>query len=136
MYARLKRKLGSRRVTEDEDGTATVEFVLWVPVFFLILALVVDASMIFLSHANMWSVARDATRRISVREMTGAEAQTYVADKLGFLSGAVVVTIDDVGPDVSVNIAAPISEMDMFGILGFVSSQNLNARVTQSLEPM
>ncbi len=49
----------------DEKGAVTIEFVLWVPIFVGLFVLVTDASIIYLTHSEMWSVARDTTRRMT-----------------------------------------------------------------------
>ncbi len=43
----------------DETGAVTIEFVLWVPIFVGLLVFVTDASIIYLTHSDMWSVTRD-----------------------------------------------------------------------------
>ncbi len=43
----------------DEKAAVTIEFVLWVPIFVGLLVFVTDASIIYLTHSEMWSVARD-----------------------------------------------------------------------------
>jgi Flp pilus assembly pilin Flp len=71
------------RFLRDEGGSATIEFVLWVPVFAFILMATVDATILYLHHTEMWNVARDTTRRMaegSILTVSGAEA--YAASAL------------------------------------------------------
>ncbi len=39
-----------RRFIRDQAGTATIEFVLWVPVYVILLVAVTDASILYLTH--------------------------------------------------------------------------------------
>ena len=73
------------RVSEflcDEHGSATIEFVLWVPVYVIILVAVTDASVLYLTHTEMWNTARDSARRISVGAMTAADVPDRAREKL------------------------------------------------------
>jgi Flp pilus assembly protein TadG len=47
------------RFLRDERGSATIEFVLWVPVFMILLVATTDASILYLHHTEMWNVSRD-----------------------------------------------------------------------------
>lgn len=61
----------------DEKGSATIEFVLWIPLFLALLVLVVDVSTIYVTHTEMWNVARDTARRMAKGDMTAAQAKAY-----------------------------------------------------------
>ena len=81
----------------DEKAAVTVEFVLWVPIFVGLLVFVTDASIIYLTHSEMWSVARDTTRRMTTGEITSREqARDYAAAHL-FL-GSRTYVIDPTDP--------------------------------------
>lgn len=62
-----------------EDGTVSVEFALWIPVFFMIFLLVADTSAAFLVRANMWHLASDVSRAVVLGHMTIAEAEAMLA---------------------------------------------------------
>lgn len=68
-----------RRFLRDDKGSATIEFILWVPVIVALLVLVIDATTIFITHAEMWNVARDTARRMAKGDLTEAEAEAYAA---------------------------------------------------------
>lgn len=129
MFTRRKTK------TDGESGGATVEFVLWMPIFILIIGLVIDASMAMLAHARIWDVARDTTRQLSIGEMTAAEAKTY-AETEAKLSGVTpTVLANDSGDDVWVDISLPISAVTPFNVMGLGGRGNIEARVTMVREP-
>ena len=67
----------------DDHGAMTIEFVLWVPFIVALLTTVVDATTLYVTHTEMWNVARDTTRRMaegSILTVSGAEA--YAASAL------------------------------------------------------
>ncbi len=123
----------------DETGAVTIEFILWVPIFVGLLVFVTDASIIYLTHSEMWSVARDTTRRMTTGEITtDAEARDYAAAHL-FL-GSRTYVIDPTDPalaEMNVTIAIGIDGAAIFGfffepILG----ESLVASVTMRKEPL
>ena len=123
----------------NETGAVTIEFVLWVPIFVGLLVFVTDASIIYLTHSEMWSVARDTTRRMTTGEITTrAQARDYAAAHL-FLGNRTYV-IDPTDPaiaDMNVTIAIGLDGAAIFGfffkpILG----KSLVASVTMRKEPL
>ena len=123
----------------DEKAAVTIEFVLWVPIFIGLFVFVTDASIIYLTHSEMWSVARDTTRRMTTGQITtDAEARDYAAAHL-FL-GSRTYVIDPTDPalaDMNITIAIGIDDAAIFGfffkpILG----KSLVASVTMRKEPL
>jgi Flp pilus assembly protein TadG len=49
----------TKRFAKDEKGTATIAFVLWVQMFFLILFFTLDVTLSLVAHSRMWDVARN-----------------------------------------------------------------------------
>lgn len=67
----------------EEDGTASVEFVLWVPIFAVLFALMVDASTIFYGQSQILRVVQDADRHMSLRRFTtDDEVENYIKERL------------------------------------------------------
>jgi Flp pilus assembly protein TadG len=120
-----------------KDGLVSVEFVLWMPVFFLILAFTADACVLYLMQADMWNVARDTARRMATGQLTTtAAAQTYASGQLLYPTKPYTYTITQ-GTDDVVGISIPISSASIFGVLavyGSFSSATLNAQVTMRAE--
>ncbi len=120
-----------------EKGAVTIEFVLWVPVFVSLLVFVTDASIIYLTHSEMWNVARDTTRRMTTEEFTSdAEVRDYASAHL-FLGSRTYVIDPDFGGEMNVTIAIGLDDAAIFGfffepILGNV----LVASVTMRQEPL
>lgn len=70
------------RFLRDETGSVTIEFILWVPVIVALLVLVIDVTTIYITHTEMWNVARDTARRMAKGDLTAAEAEAYAADAM------------------------------------------------------
>jgi hypothetical protein len=122
----------------DETGAVTIEFILWVPIFVGLLVFVTDASIIYLTHSEMWSVARDTTRRMTTRQFTTpAQARDYAAAHLFLGQRTYVIDPDFTKADMSVKIAIGLGDAAVFGfffkpILG----QSLVVDVVMRKEPL
>ena len=123
------------RLTRDERGAATIEFVLWVPVFIFLLIATTDAVVLYLSHTEMWNVSRDIARRVAVGDITEAEAVEEVQKQLFLANGAYTVTTS-VDRDVVVEISTNVGDASVFGVFKKVLDRDLNARVVMLREPV
>lgn len=129
-----------RDFLRDEHGSATIEFCLWIPLFMFFLAATIDASVLYLTHTEMWNIARDTARRITTRELdTPGEASNYARSQLfGDHQWYVNVWIE--GNSALVVIETYIWDASVFGIWsmwggGPPLSRTLKAEVTMRLEP-
>ena len=133
------RQMVGRRLSgfrKDEDGAVSVEFVLWLPVFLVIMVLIVDTTLIYSAEARLWDAARDATRQLSLYQITEDEVEDYIAANAIGLNGDLTVTADDTGPDVWVQITMPMSDVTVFNVFRLMDNPIIAARVTQRAEPI
>ena len=126
-----------RRFLSDECGSATVEFVLWLPVFGILLIVAVDATVLYLQHSEMWNVSRDVARRLAVSDITEEQVANYVADQLFLFSHAyTVATSDPKDLDVQVVIQTRVADASVFGFFEPLLDRYLTAAVTMRREPI
>jgi len=124
-----------QRFSKDEDGAITIAFVLWVPVFVAILALTVDATTLFISQANMWSVARDTSRFMAVGLYSDAEAEAYAAAQLPIWGAQSTIVASRNANFVTINLKVPIGDVAPFNISGIFTDGFLIAELSQRVEP-
>ncbi len=128
------------RVSEflrDEHGSATIEFVLWVPIFVVILVAATDATVLYLHHTEMWNVSRDVARRVAVGDMSETDAATAVQNEMFLYSRAyTVATSDPTDLDVQIMIQTRIADASVFGFFEPVLGRYLTAMVTMRREPI
>jgi Flp pilus assembly protein TadG len=126
-----------RKFLSDECGSATIEFVLWVPVFVVILVATTDATMLYLQQTEMWNVSRDVARRVAVGDITEADAAVAVQDDLYLYSSAyTVATSDPAQLDVTISIQTSVRDASVFGFFEPVLDRYLVATVTMRREPI
>ncbi len=106
----------AKRFFRDEQGTATVETVLWFPFYIAMFTLVVDASMIFHNQTFVTRVIQDGNRAFSVGRLSGTdETQSFIRERLaGISEGADVVTRLDSGI-ISTTVSVPVGDLDAIG---------------------
>jgi Flp pilus assembly protein TadG len=86
----IRRRWSLARWLGAEDGSTTVEAVLWIPFFLLLLALVADASLLFHRQAQMLRAVQDANRAFSTGQFTSpADVQATLLAQYAPLSASV-----------------------------------------------
>ena len=130
----LRRLLG---VLYSEVGTVTVEFMLWMPLVFLVILFAIDVSLIYLKQADMWNVARDQARRMSVSPTYNPTAAQIKQDLFSSLQVATATSAGATTPATNkvVTITIPLCQASLFGVVGcYDNSLTLTARVTMASE--
>jgi len=122
-----------RRFSRNDDGNATVEFVLWLPLIMGILVGAFDLNVIMATQSNMWDVARDTARRVSTGELNSTTAQTYALAKLTYMGFDYGVDVT-VGDDVVVAVDTYLSNVAVLGSMGGLNSYHVTAAVTMRVE--
>jgi hypothetical protein len=119
--------------------------VLWLPITVALLIIIIDASMLYLTHTEMWNVARDTARRMTTGTLATEDlAEVYAKDQLNlyraFDSGYNVVAQRD--PDTAMTVVITLSLSDASIITSYFGLDLLKilpgtmaARVVMRSEP-
>lgn len=121
----------------DQKGAVTIEFTLFVPLFVMLMVFFADASIIYLTHSEMYNVARDTARRMSTEQLTTeAEVETYAAKHLHLGQRTYLIDPDFEG-DMRVRVMLPIGEAAIFGAwFKAIIGNYLIASATMRREPL
>ena len=118
-----------------EEGTASVEAVLWLPLFFLTLGIITDATMIFHGYTQALRVMQDANRSLSVGRIgTTAEAESFIEAALAPLSGAAAATSSTDGGIVTTVVTLPAADLQILGVLSQFNTLTLTLRAQHMVE--
>jgi len=100
------------RFFSDTHGTATVEAVLWLPIFMFILALVTDAALIYSSQSQAMRIVQDANRSMSVGRLRSIEdTEAFILLHLATISpNASVETVVNDGVIIS-HVEMPVTDL-------------------------
>lgn len=127
MVGKADNKYGKiRAFLRQEGGSSTIEFVLWMPLVVLILLLIVDSSMLFMSRTHAIRVLQDTNRLYSVGQFTGSpveritKAQTYALSRLQGLSPSATVTTAENQRVVRTRATLETAEIAQIGFLGLM----------------
>lgn len=130
---RMSRRI--RRFTGRDDGTATVEAVLWFPIFILIFGLMVDAAMIFHGQAKVLRVIQDGNRNYSIgRLTTNEETQTYVQQTLAGIDIEATVTTTNVAGVATTTVRVPAAQLQILGYFSALQSLEIEVSSDHMLE--
>lgn len=72
---------------KDESGSATIESVIWLPIFVWILALIINVSMVVFEKNQAYRVIQNANRILSTGQMQSeAEAEAYIRENIAHIA--------------------------------------------------
>lgn len=117
------------RFRDDEDGSATVESLFWLPLFMFVLVLITDVSFIFFGKAQALRVIQDGNRALSVGRFNDTDSTKDFIEKAlqGFSTNAVVVTTVDDGV---VTSTATMPTTDLMAVGTIPGINNIKVVVT------
>jgi len=119
------------RFLRRQDGTATVEAVLWFPIFLAIFGLMIDATMIFHGESDVLDVIQDANRNRSIgRFTTDDEVVAFINTMLAAesIKPKTVTAVTD--PTTAIITTSVVVPMKQFQVFGWSSLLNLEVTVT------
>ena len=120
----------------QEDGSATVEAVLIIPVFLIMLGLLIDATYVFKGQTKVLRVVQDANRNMSIgRFTTDAEVEAYINARLALMNIVPSETDAQSDPNVIVTtVKVPAAQFQMLGYFTGLVNLELEMREAHMLE--
>lgn len=132
----MRRILTTLRSGRDDDGgSATIEFVLWVPVAVFLLLLTVDVGQIFLKQAQATRLVQDANRALSVGKLhTAVATDAFIKDRLaGFSTGVTTQTAITAGI-ISTTTQIPLRDLAITKVLPFGDGAAITIQSSHTME--
>lgn len=87
-----------RGFIKEDRGSATVETVIWIPIFVWVLAMIINVSMTVFEKNQAYRIVQNANRILSTGYMQSeAEVEAYIRDRLAHIApdATVNTTIDN-----------------------------------------
>ncbi len=124
-----------RRFRRREDGTATIETLLWLPVMLAFVALAADAAFVFFGQNQAYRIVQDANRNLSVgRFKTEAEVEQYLTSTIGaFAEHVTAKTTIENGMVTSV-VKIPVNDLIATNMIASLMNFDLTVGATQFVE--
>ncbi len=118
-----------------DDGSATIEAVLWMPFFLAAFTFVVDGTMIFHNHSQILRVVQDANRGLSVgRYDTEAETETEIEARLASVSPNTNATTSISAGVIRTTVTVPAADLDVIGMFAGLAAPTLTLTTQHFLE--
>ncbi|RVV98647.1 pilus assembly protein [Mesobaculum littorinae] len=132
---------GARRVSRlfgrfaaENDGSATVEGVLWLPIFFAFFVGIADASLIFFGRAQALQVTQDANRFYSIGRLDADGAEAYIENALSALSARVQATTSLSGGIITTQVIMPSSDLVAVGFITALTEIDVSVTMHHVME--
>lgn len=125
------------RFARDERGAVSVEAVLWIPFFFVLLMLITDASLAFFSKAQAFRVIEAGNRAFSIKNLTSTAAtELWIENEFKPLSRNVnaITTVDKARGIVFTTLEYPARDVSLFGSLNVLKGWKITVRSQQYVE--
>ncbi len=124
------------RFVSDQDGSYTIESIIWLPIYVFVLAIMVNVSMVFFNESQILRVVQDGNRSFSVGRIDTLEAaEQYVRDRLAYLDVTPVVNSQLVDGIIYTDLSIPATELMPFSILHkFFQNTNIVVSAQQIVE--
>jgi hypothetical protein len=107
-----------KRFLRSEDGSYTIESVIWLPIYVFILAIMMNVSMVFFTESQLLRVVQDSNRSFSVGRITTLSAvEQYVIDRIAYLGANPVVNSQLVDGIIYTDLSIPAVDLMPFSML-------------------
>lgn len=124
-----------KRFKMSQDGSATIEAVLWFPMFIVILVMVTDVSFVFHRQSQVFRVVQDANRAFSVgRLSSSAETETYIENVFSNISQGINATTQVSSGIISTSVTIPVEDLVAIGYFSFLRGYNITVQASQYQE--
>lgn len=125
----------SKKFRTNESGSATIEAVLWFPMFVLLLVMVADVSFVFFGQAQAMRILQDGNRAFSVGRITSeSDTEVFVVSALAPLTPNPTVTTSLSQGVITTIAEIPVSDLAKIGGFSFLSGYNIIVKSEHFLE--
>ena len=109
---------GLRTFCRSENGSFSIEAIIWMPIFAILLAIIMNVTMVFHSEARMLRLVQDANRAFSLgRFADDAEVEAFITAGLAYLDADLFVDTQINGGIVSTLVRTNASELMPFNFM-------------------
>ena len=124
-----------RKFGRDENGGATIEAVLWLPLMLSFFVMLLDAAMIFTNHSRAVRIVQDANRAYAVGAFTDCTAAaSWVQDRVRTIAPTATAACDRSAGVSTLDVSMPSRELDLSGATGVFGGLTVVARSQHFIE--
>lgn len=124
-----------RRFRRQDAGAATVETILWFPLFMVVFGLMLDVAMLFHGQAKVLMIVQEGNREYSIgRIVTEAAAETYIETQLSQLNIQAQATTVEIAGVARTVVSVPATEFQVLGYFNAFSQLSLTITAEHMIE--
>ena len=118
----------ARRFAQNERGAVSVEAVLWIPLFFLLLILITNASFAFSARAEAFRIVQNGNRAFSAHAFASKEAvETWVEGVFArSANDDATTTISADKRTVTTQLSFPVRDVMVLNLISIPSSWRIS----------
>lgn len=132
----LFRSKSRRSFLRDDSGSATVEAVLWMPIFVIFFLAIFEISFAFNGHAQVMRIVQDGNRAFSVGLLKDeAATEAAITKSLEPLTmNPTVKTVVTSGNIIDTYAIVPVGDLVAFGSFAWLNNYSIKVRSQHFLE--
>lgn len=126
-----------RRFLRDDRGSFTVEALIWLPIFVVVLCMTADTAMIYSKQSQVMRVVQDANRAYAIgRFADGTATQNYILNLVRPMSptATAVSSFDATSGIITTTVTMPARELMATGMLPMLRSTSVRVVLQQMKE--
>ena len=118
-----------------QDGAATIEAVLWTPVFLILFGMVTDTSTVFGRQAEILRIIQDSNRSLAVGAFQSVQqAEDYVTEKVSVFSDNATVAVAINDGIISTSVSVPAADLTSTGLFDAINTLTITVGASQMSE--
>jgi Flp pilus assembly protein TadG len=124
-----------KRFRRDERGSATIEAVLWLPLFVIFFVMIADVSLVFFRQTEVLRVVQDGNRALSVGRLAGAaEVEQFVKDRIAPMTTRAQVTTTVDSGVIDTRALVPVEDLVAVGMFNFLNGYDIAVQSSHYVE--
>lgn len=118
-----------------EDGAASIEVILWTPIFLILFGMITDTSIVFGRQAEILRVVQDSNRSLAVgRFLTIAQAENYISERVAAFSDEATVSVVVANGVITSVVTLPATDLTSTGLFEAINTLTLTVGASQMSE--
>ena len=129
------KRSGWSKFLRDDRGSFTVEALIWLPIFVVVLCMTADTAMIYAKQSQVMRVVQDANRSYAVGKFAdGAATETYILNLVHPMSPNATASSVLTNGIITTTVTMPARDLIATGMLPVLSGMNVLVVLQQMKE--